>query len=317
MPFSTIRFGAPGPVPWGQSRLPPLCGRCFLWRDFEMQKSAPHVAAIHDLSGMGRCSLGIVLPVLSALGCWCSPLPTAYLSSSTIFPPSDKFVFRDLTGEMAGSTEHWKELDTRFDAVYSGFVGSAEQIGVLGRFIQTFRGPETLVMVDPVMGDWGKRYRTYTERMCEEMCELAALADVITPNLTEAAILLGEDYAAAPRDEAGLRRWLERLSLEGHRSVILTGVHPGPGLVGAGCFDRETGEVAFAAAHEEPAQFPGTGDLFASVALGSLLAGKPLGKATSLAVEFVGRCARRTLELGTPIPEGVQYEGLLGELVRS
>ena len=196
-------------------------------------------------------------------------------------------------------------------------MGSAEQIGVLGRFIQTFRGPETLVMVDPVMGDWGKRYRTYTERMCEEMCELAALADVITPNLTEAAILLGEDYAAAPRDEAGLRRWLERLSLEGHRSVILTGVHPGPGLVGAGCFDRETGEVAFAAAHEEPAQFPGTGDLFASVALGSLLAGKPLGKATSLAVEFVGRCARRTLELGTPIPEGVQYEGLLGELVRS
>ena len=282
-----------------------------------MLKCAPHVAAVHDLSGMGRCSLGIVLPVLSALGCWCSPLPTAYLSASTIFPPSDQFVFRDLTGEMAGSARHWKEINARFDAIYSGFVGSAEQIGVLGDFIASFRGPETLVLVDPVMGDGGRRYRTYTQQMCEKMCSLAALADVITPNMTEAAILLGEDYARVPGDEAGLRRWLARLSLEGRRSVILTGVHPGPGRVGAGCFDRETGEISFAAAREEPAQFPGTGDLFASVALGVLLAGKPLEKAVSLAVEFVGRCARRTLELGTPIPEGVQYEGLLGELIQA
>lgn len=282
-----------------------------------MLKCTPHVAAVHDLSGMGRCSLGIVLPVLSALGCWCSPLPTAYLSASTIFPPTDQFVFRDLTGEMAGSTRHWKELDASFDAIYSGFVGSAEQIDVLGDFIRTFRSAGTLVLVDPVMGDWGKRYRTYTQRMCEKMCGLAALADVITPNMTEAAILLGEDYASAPEDEAGLRRWLARLSLEGRRSVILTGVRPGPGRVGAGCFDRETGEISFAAAHEEPAHFPGTGDLFASVALGALLGGKPLKKAVALAVEFVSRCAKRTLELGTPIPEGVQYEGLLGELIQA
>lgn len=279
-----------------------------------MMKQAPHVAAVHDLSGMGRCSLGIVLPVLSAMGCWCSPLPTAYLSASTIFPPSDKFVFRDLTGEMEGSAAHWKELGVGFDAIYSGFVGSAEQIGVLGDFLRDFRGEKTLVLVDPVMGDWGKRYRTYTALMCEKMCELAALADVITPNLTEAAILLGEDYEAAPKTEAGLREWLERLSLDGRRSVILTGIHPAVDAVGAACLDRETGEVSYAAAHEEPAQFPGTGDLFASVALGALLAGKSLEKAAALAVAFVQRCAQRTLELGTPIQEGVQFEGLLGEL---
>ena len=279
-----------------------------------MMKQAPHVAAVHDLSGMGRCSLGIVLPVLSAMGCWCSPLPTAYLSASTIFPPSDKFVFRDLTGEMEGSAAHWKELGVGFDAIYSGFVGSAEQIGVLGDFLREFRGEKTLVLVDPVMGDWGKRYRTYTALMCEKMCELAALADVITPNLTEAAILLGEDYSAVPTTQAGLRDWLERLSLDGRRSVILTGIHPAVDAVGAACLDRETGEVSYAAAHEEPAQVPGTGDLFASVALGALLAGKSLEKAAALAVAFVQRCAQRTLELGTPIQEGVQFEGLLGEL---
>jgi len=284
-------------------------------RDAPMTRPAPHVAAIHDLSGMGRCSLAVVLPVLSAMGCWCSALPTAYLSASTIFPPSDRFVFRDLTGEMEGSAAHWAELGTGFDAIYSGFVGSERQLDVVAGFLHTFRRKGTLVLVDPVMGDWGRTYRTYTPGMCRKMCALALEADVITPNLTEAAILLEEDYGTVPQSEAGLRSWLERLSLEGRRSVILTGIHPKPGLVGAGCFDRETGEVSFSAAHEEPAQFPGTGDLFASVALGELLRGKSLEAATARAVAFVGECARHTLALGTPIPEGVQFEGLLSRLI--
>lgn len=280
-----------------------------------MGKKAPHVAAVHDLSGLGRCSLGIVLPVLSAMGCWCSSIPTAYLSASTIFPPSDRFVFRDLTGEMEGSVQHWKELGTSFDALYSGFVGSAQQIGVLRTLLETFRGGDTLVMVDPVMGDWGKRYRTYTQQMCDRMCELAELADVITPNLTEAAILLGEDYTSVPTTRSGLEEWLKRLSLEGRRSVILTGIHPQVDRVGAACYERETGRISLACAHEEPAQFPGTGDLFSSVALGRLLAGATLEEATALAVEFVQRCACFTLELGLPIPEGVQFESLLHELM--
>ena len=153
-----------------------------------LAKSAPHVAAVHDLSGMGRCSLSVVLPVLSAMGCWCSPLPTAYLSACTIFPPSQRFVFRDLTQEMEGSAGHWEELGVRFDALYSGFVGSEQQIRLLRELMIRFRGENTLVLVDPVMGDWGKPYRTYTPAMCREMKGLAALADVITPNLTEAAL---------------------------------------------------------------------------------------------------------------------------------
>lgn len=277
-------------------------------------KRAPHVAAVHDLSGMGRCSLAVVLPVLSAMGCWCSALPTAYLSASTIFPPSDRFVFRDLTGEMEGSADHWEELGTQFDALYSGFVGSERQIGVLGDLLRRFRGKDTLVMVDPVMGDWGKPYRTYTPAMCRAMKDLARLADVITPNFTEAAILLDEPYERVPRDEAGVREWLERLSENGKRSVIITGVHPEADYVGCASFDRETGQTALSAVHETPAQFPGTGDLFATVTLGALLRGKSLKEAAELAVDFVGECARYTLELGTPIEEGVQFETLLGRL---
>lgn len=280
-----------------------------------MAQKAPHVAAVHDLSGVGRCALSIVLPVLSAMGCWCSPLPTAYLSASTIYPTSDHFVVHDLTQEMEGSLAHWQELGVSFDAIYSGFVGSLRQIGVVRDFLTRFREAHTLVMVDPVMADHGKTYRTYTPEMCREMSDLARLADVITPNLTEGAILLGEPMDHTPSTEVELRGWLERLSLNGTRSVILTGVHPSLHDVGAACFDRDTGEISLHAVHEEPAQFPGTGDLFASVALGSLLKGATLEKATAEAVAFVGRCARYTLELGTPIPEGVQFEALLRELM--
>ena len=276
---------------------------------------APHVAAVHDLSGMGRCSLSIVLPVLSAMGCWCSALPTAYLSASTIFPPSDQFVFRDLSGEMTGSLSHWGELGARFDAIYSGFMGSAQQIGIMEQFLDRFRTGQTLVLIDPVMGDWGKPYRTYTPEMCQRMKTLAGLADVITPNLTEAAILLDERYEDAPRTQEGLWQWLDRLSLNGRRSVLLTGIHPAAGAVGAACFDQETGERFLSFAREEPVQFPGTGDLFACVVLGALLRGAGLRSAAQLAVDFVAKCARHTMDLGSPIPEGVQFEGLLGELM--
>lgn len=275
---------------------------------------APHVAAVHDLSGMGRCSLGVVLPVLSAMGCRCSSLPTAYLSANTIFPPSEHFVFRDLTDEMSGTLDHWTELGISFDALYSGFVGSERQIDVVADFFRRFRREGTLILVDPVMGDWGKPYRTYTPAMCEKMKELALLADVITPNLTEAAILLGERYENVPTTEAGLSEWLKRLSLDGARSVVLTGIMPAAGQLGAASFDRATGQICFSAAAEAPAQFPGTGDLFAAVTLGGLLRGQLLSEATAKAVEFVAVCAAHTLAVGAPIEHGVQFEPLLRRL---
>ena len=217
---------------------------------------------------------------------------------------------------MIGSLDHWEEIGCTFDSLYSGFVGSERQIAVVEDFFRRFKGENTLILVDPVMGDWGKPYRTYTSEMCRRMGALAELADVITPNMTEAAILLNEDYETAPKTPEALEGWLRRLSLGGKRSVILTGVHPQPGLVGAGCYDRETDAVSFTAARKVPIEFPGTGDLFASVALGELLRGTSLEHAAHRAVEFVSHCAQETKALGAPVRHGVQFETLLEELAR-
>ena len=276
---------------------------------------APRIAAIQDISGFGRCSLTVVLPVLSAMGSQCCPLLTASLSAHTAFPPSDKATFLDLTGQMEGTTAHWAELGVTFDAIYSGFLGSADQIRIIERFYQQFRGEHTRVLVDPVMGDHGKPYRTCTPDLCAKMRQLADQADCITPNWTEAALLLDEDYANRPTEETGIRNWLERLSLDGKRSVVLTGVSLTEGQIGAGYFDRITGTTGFAMAHQEPAHFPGTGDLFASVLLGALMRGDELPGSVQQAVDFVQRCVACTLEVGTQPLEGVQFEPLLKELV--
>ena len=274
-------------------------------------KRAPEVAVIQDLSGFGRCSATIALPVLAAMGNRCETLLTAYLSAHTAYPSSDRAVFLDLTEEMTRCSDHWLQLGASFEAIYSGFLGSERQIDVLRAFIARFRRPNTLVLVDPVMGDHGKPYSTYTPALCQRMGALAEQADIITPNLTEAALLLEEPYEAVPSGEAGRAAWLERLSLGGRRSVVITGVSLSDGEVGAGCWDRETGRVSFSQARQEPAHFPGTGDLFASVLLGSLLKGAALPQSAERAVTFVQTCAAATLELGTPILDGVQFEPLL------
>ena len=156
----------------------------------------PRVAAIHDMSGFGRCSLTIVLPVLSAMGIQCCPLPTAFLSTHT--SGFQGFTFLDMTDEMSRVAAHWKALDLDFQAIYSGFLGSGRQIGIVEGFLRDFRKADTLVVVDPVMGDHGRVYQTYTPAMCAGMARLAERADVITPNLTEAALMLGVPYEALP-----------------------------------------------------------------------------------------------------------------------
>lgn len=275
----------------------------------------PKVAAVQDLSGLGRCSLSVVLPVLSVMGAQCCPLPTAVLSAHTAFPAPEAAAFQDLTGAMEQTLRHWEALHTSFDAIYSGFLGSLQQIGVLRRLIQRFRRKETLVLIDPVMGDHGRVYRTYTPEMCEQMIQLAAEADLITPNLTEAALLLGEPFDHIPASQAGIEEWLRRLSLGGKRSVVITGVSLAPKALGAGCLDARSGKIRFAMARQEPGQFFGTGDLFAAVLLGSLLRGETLSESTARAVDFIQKSVARTLAAGTPMLEGVQFEPLLRELL--
>lgn len=278
-------------------------------------KRAPRVAAVHDMSGVGRCSLTVILPVLAAMGCQCSPMLTAYLSAHTAFPPSEHAVFLDLTDQMGQTAAHWAEIGFLPDAVYSGFLGSERQIGLLQTAICRFRRRQTLVLVDPVMGDHGRAYRTCTPGLCARMKELAAQADVITPNLTEAALLLEEPYQAEP-DLDTIRRWLERLSLEGRRSVVLTGVSVGESHVGAASLDRATGHMELALTHREAASFPGTGDLFAAVLLGGLLRGEALGQAAAGAAAFVRQCVSHTLALAAPPLEGVEFECMLNLLIQ-
>lgn len=276
---------------------------------------APRIAAIHDISGFGRCSMTVVLPVLSAMGGQCCPLPTAWLSAHTGFPQSQQAVFLNMTQQLSATPRHWGELGVTFDAIYSGFLGSEEQIALIEQFHTQFCGDQTLVVVDPVMGDHGKPYRTYSPDMCRSMQRLAEGAHLITPNLTEAALLLGEDYANIPKTEENARRWLERLSLHGKRAVVLTGLSFAAGQVGAGCIEVGSGHTHFAMTQQVPAQFPGTGDLFTAVVLGDMLGGKALPHAITHAVDFVQQCTARTLAMGTPVLEGVQFEGLLKRLM--
>ena len=268
----------------------------------------PRVAAIHDLSCFGRCSLTIALPVLSAMGCQCCPLPTALLSAHTGFTGGS---FLDLTEEMQRIADHWARIDIHFDGIYSGFLGSAAQIGTVQQFITRFRGTG-LVVIDPVLGDHGQAYRTCTPELCNGMRRLAESADIITPNLTEASLLLEQSYETIQAIDPA--ETVRRLSLEGRRSVVLTGYSTGDGQTGALCFDRADGSIQAVQVPRVPRDFSGTGDLFTSVLTGAMVKGTALIQAAQIAADFVRSCAARTLAAGNTDGEGVDFEPLLGTL---
>lgn len=276
--------------------------------------TTPRVAAVHDLSGFGRCSMTIIMPTLSAMGVQCCPVLTAYLSTHTGGFAGNTFL--DLTDQMAPVTAHWQEEGIAFHGIYTGFMGSREQIGLTADFIRTFKTEHNIVVVDPVMGDHGKPYRTYTPDMCEAMGGLADLADVITPNRTEAAILLHAEYDAISLDrEEDCIRWAQELSKNGSRSVVLTGVPAQPDRLGAVCFDHRTGETSFVMAPRVEDSFHGTGDLFSSVLTGGLIKGLSLRESAQLAADFTSLCAAHTAaQIGLPKREGVDFEPLLWRL---
>lgn len=270
---------------------------------------APRIAAIHDLSCFGRCSLTIALPVLSAMGCQCCPLPTALLSAHTGI---SGFTFLDTTDEMRRISAHWSQLSLHFQAIYTGFLGSAPQISLVEDFLRRFHAPDTLLVMDPVMGDHGTPYKTCTPALRQGLRELVAQADVITPNLTEAAILLDIPYHESQTADAS--ELVRALSLQGQRSVVLTGYAAAPGQVGALCYDRDTRQVEAVQTARVPQDFPGTGDLFASVLTGALTRGAPLLQAARTAVDFVGSCVARSVAEGAGEADGVDFEPLLRQL---
>ena len=265
------------------------------------------VAAIHDLSCYGRCSLAVILPVLSVMGVQCCPLPGTVLSTHTGgFGPVAR---TDLTGQVTGTLRHWEQLGLSFDGIYTGYMATTEQIRQAMEAVERLSGSRTQVVVDPVLGDHGRLYASMTEEMARAMGELCAQAQVITPNLTEAAILLGLSPDAL-LDRRGVELAVE-LSGQGQRSVVVTGITPEPGYTGAVWFDHTTGTSGTTVAVRAPGEYPGTGDLFAAVLTGSLMMGESLERGVSRAAHFIARCASYTATLGTDPREGVLFEPLL------
>lgn len=266
------------------------------------------VCAIHDLSCIGRCALTVVIPLLSQMGVQVVPLPTALLSTHT--GGYTDFSFMHMTDEMSRIAAHWNSIDTRFDCVYSGFLGDAKQIEFVLDFADSAKKKSgALFFADPVMGDDGIKYQTYTDEMCALTGEIAKKADVITPNLTEACILLGTPYREKFSDSE-IKDMLTELSGGGKTSVVITGITTDDGKMGAQYFDRGTRAFGNHYTQKLDRCYPGTGDAFASVVLGSLLSGNCLGEAVFNAVSYVFSAVNLTMKMGTPIREGILLESI-------
>lgn len=266
------------------------------------------VAAIHDLSGFGKASLTIVIPTLSAMSIQVCPLPTAVLSTHTGF---ENFTFLDLTEEMRKIISHWKSLKINFDAIYSGFLGSSEQVDIVKEFIRDFAQPNQLVVVDPVMGDNGKLYSTMDGTMVSKMRELIRTADIITPNMTEMALLLGKPHAPNITKHE-IKKWLRAIGSLGPKFVIATSVHFKNNKLGSVVgYDRENDRFWNINHSYIRAHFSGTGDTFTSVLLGSLLQGENFPVSIDRAVQFVHLAIQSTFGYNQDAAKDIVLEKVL------
>lgn len=275
-----------------------------------MKSPVKKVAAIHDLSGYGRSSLTVVMPVLSSMGIYVCPMPTAILSTNSSFPG---FHFADMTEHMTPIMKHWKELDLSFDGIYSGFLGSPEQTDIVKKMISDFTTPDTVIMVDPVLGDNGKLYGPFDETMTESMKSLIKHAKIITPNMTEACLLLNEPYNREP-DLETVKKYAIRLAEQGPETVIITSVPDAGSDSAVVAYDANDKRFWKVGCHYLPAEYPGTGDTFSSVICGALLQGDSLPIALDRAVHFVSYGVRSTFGYDHDAREGILQEKILPTL---
>lgn len=271
------------------------------------------VLAVHDLCSFGRCSLTAAIPVISAMGMQVCPLPTAFFSNNLTY---GEFTFHDFTDKMTGFMDRWEKLGFRYDAVYSGFLASVEQIEVVRDAARRFAShEESLVVVDPAMGDDGKLYPVFGPEYVDAMRTLVKEATLITPNFTEACFLLGESCGTAVPSSEVLRAMTEKLAALGAKQVVITSVPAGENEIKVVSFDSVVGEYAERTTPRIPFTTCGTGDLFTSVVTGALLRGETLAAASALAMRFVSRVMEFTLASGSDPREGVIVEPCLKELL--
>lgn len=269
--------------------------------------------AVHDISCVGRCSLTVALPIISAVGVETSILPTAVLSTHT--GGFTGYTYRDLTEDILPIADHWESLGLSFDALYTGYLGSFRQIELVLELFRRFKGKDTLALVDPAMADNGKLYGGFAAEFPQEMRKLCAKADIIVPNLTEAAFMLDEPYVEGPYTQAYIEGMLERLAEIGAPKVVLTGVHFDDKDLGAACLDAATGKVSYAFQPRIPGYYHGTGDVFGSALLAALLRDRPLEEAAAIAVDYTQRTIAMTAELKQEARYGVCFERTLPYLL--
>lgn len=264
------------------------------------------VAAIHDLSGFGKCSLTVALPILSAVGIETSALPTAFLSTHT--GGISGYTYRDLTADMRPVMQHWKSMDIRFDAIYTGYLGSFEQLDIVKEFFDIFRTEDNLILVDPVMGDNGELYTNFTHEFAAGMRSLCQKADIIVPNLTEASLLLDEPFCPGPYTASYIESILLKLSKLGPKKIVLTGVFFNEDELGAATYDQATNTTDYVFTQKIPGYYHGTGDVFASALLAALLNDFSLIESAAIAVKFTTDSIRRTYIAKTDYRFGVNFE---------
>ena len=274
----------------------------------KIRDSQKKLAVINDLSGFGRCSIAVELPIISAMKIQCCFVPTTIFSNHTGFT---SFFLEDFTDKMRPYMDEWRKLELHFQGICTGFLGSPEQIAIVSDFLRDFKEKDTVVIVDPVMGDYGKMYPTYSMETCLKMRELIPLADIITPNLTEACILAGIPY-----EEKWSRKkllWLaQNLSAMGPEKVVITGIIQGE-FIANYCYEKGREPCMFRTV-KAGTQRSGTGDIFASIVAADAVNGVSFEQSVKKAGRFIKKCIVKSIEMGIPLTDGVCFEEFLHNL---
>ncbi len=271
------------------------------------------VLAINDISCVGRCSLTVALPIISSVGLECSILPTAILSTHT--GGFTEFTFLDFTEEMKKVSDHWLSLNRKYDAIYTGFLGSSEQVEVVKDIVEKFKN-NNVIIVDPAMADNGELYKIFDSNFPNEMKKLCLVGDIIIPNITEACLLTGYEYKQNNHTDEYIDGLIGALVKEGMKSVVLTGVSKQDGKIGAVCYNNETKEKYFYDLDIIPGYFHGTGDVFASVLTSCIMKNKTLEESTKIAVDMTVESIKKTLKYeNIDVKYGVCFEEMLPLLI--
>lgn len=269
------------------------------------------IVTIQDISCVGKCSLTVALPIISAMGIETAVIPTAVLSTHTAFK---NFTYRDLTGDLPKIAKHWKQEKFDFDGIYTGYLGSIEQIDILKEFFKQFKTPNNFIFIDPVMADNGKLYAGFDENFVKEMKELCKMADIIVPNLTEASYMLGKEYKEN-YNEQEIKDILIELSNLGPQYIVLTGVSFKNNELGVMSYNKKTNEFFTYFKEKVPAKYHGTGDIFASTLVGAITNNSTLEEGLKVAVDYVWKTINDTYKTNKKDVYGVNFETKIPYLI--